>query len=43
MLSGLSFRSAFVFSINLLILFGSPLAPFLLAEAKIVPRTIFKN
>ena len=36
MLSGLSFRSTFVFSINSLILFGFPLASFHLAEGKTI-------
>ena len=43
MLSGLSFRSAFVLSINSLILFGFPLTSFHLAEANLVPRTILKK
>ena len=43
MLSALSFRSAFVFSINSLILSGFPLTPFHLAEANLVPRAILKN
>ena len=38
MLSGLSLRSAFVFSINSLILPGFPLTSFHLAEANLVPR-----
>ena len=42
MLSGLSFRSAFVFSINSLILTGFLLTSFHLAEANL-PRAIFKN
>ena len=43
MLSGLSFRSAFAFSINSLILSGFPLTFFHLAEANLVPRAILKN
>ena len=43
MLSGLSFRSAFVFSINPLILAGFPLTSFHLAEDSFVPKTILKN
>ena len=44
MLSGLSFRSAFVFSINsILILSGFPLTSLHLAEANLVPRAILKN
>ena len=43
MLSGLSFMSTFVFSINSLILYGFPLTSFHLTEANLVPRTILKN
>ena len=43
MLSGLSFRSAFVFSINSLILSGFPLTFIHLAETNLVPRAILKN
>ena len=43
MLSGLSFSSAFVFSINSLIFFGFPLTSCHLAEASIVPRAILKK
>ena len=44
MFSGLSFRSAFVFSINsILILSGFPLTSLYLAEANLVPRAILKN
>ena len=43
MLSGLSFRSAFIFSINSLILSGFPLTSYHLAEANLVPRAISKN
>ena len=42
MLSGLSFRSPFVFSINSLILSGVPLTFFHLVEANLVPRSILK-
>ena len=42
-LSGLSFRSAFVFSINLLILSGFQLTSFHLDEANLVPVAILKN
>ena len=42
MLSGLFFRSAFVFSINLLILPNFPLTSFHLAEGSVVPRAILK-
>ena len=38
MLSGLSFRSAFIFSINPLILPAFPLTSFHLAEANLVPK-----
>ena len=43
MLSCLSFRLVFVFSINSLILSGFPLTSFHLAEANLVPRAILKN
>ena len=43
MLSGLSFRSAFVFSINSLILSVSPFTSIHLAKANLVPRAILKN
>ena len=43
MLSGLSFRSVFVFSINSLILSGFPLTSFYLVKANLVPRAILKN
>ena len=43
MLSRLSFRSAFVFTINSLILSGFPLTFFHLAEGNLVPGAIFKN
>ena len=43
MLSGLSFSSAFVFSINSLIFSGFPLTSCHLAEASIVPRAILKK
>ena len=43
MLSGLSFWSAFVLSINLLILPGFPLTFIHLAEANLVPGAILKN
>ena len=43
MLSGLSFRSAFVFSTSSLILYGFPLTFFRLAEANLVPRAILKK
>ena len=45
MLSGLSVSSslAFVFNINSLILSGFPLISFHLAEANLVPRTVFKK
>ena len=43
MLSGLSFRSAFVFSASSLILYGFPLTFFRLAEANLVPRAILKK
>ena len=42
-MSGLSFRSALVFSINSLILPGFPLTSFHLAEANLIPRSILKN
>ena len=40
MLLGLPFRSAFIFSINSLILSGFTLSSFHLAEANLVPRAI---
>ena len=43
MLSGLFFSSAFVFSINSLILSGFPWASFHLVEADVIPRAILKN
>ena len=43
MLSGLSFRSSFVFRINSLILYDFPLNPYHLTEAKLVPRAIKKK
>ena len=43
MLSGLSFKSAFVFRIHSLILSGFPLNSFYLAEANLVPRAILKK
>ena len=43
MVSGLSFKSAFVFSINSLILPGFPLTSFHLTEANLFPRAILKN
>ena len=43
MVSGLSFRSVFVFSISSLILSGFPLTFFHLAEASLVPKAIFKK
>ena len=43
MLSGLSFRSVFVFSISSLISSGFLLTSFHLAEADLVPRVILKN
>ena len=43
MLLGLSFRSAFVFSINSLILSRFPFNFFYLAEANLVLRAILKN
>ena len=43
MLSGLSFRSAFVSSINSLILSGFPLTSFHLAEANLIPRAILES
>ena len=43
MLSCLSFRLVFVFSIDSLILSGFPLTSFHLAEANLVPRAILKN
>ena len=43
MLSGLSFKSALVFSINSLILSGFPLISFHLAKANLAPRAILKN
>ena len=43
MLSGLSFRSAFVLSIDSLILSGFYLTFIHLAEPNIVPRAILKN
>ena len=42
-LSGLSFRSAFVFSINSLILSGIQLTSFHLADADLIPIAILKN
>ena len=42
-LSGLSFRSAFVSSINSLILSGVPLISFHFPEVSLVPRGILKN
>ena len=42
MLSGLSFRSVFVFGINSLILSGFRLTSFHLAEANLVSRAILK-
>ena len=43
MLSGLSFKSALVFSINSLILSGFPLISFHLAKANLVPKAILKK
>ena len=43
MLSGLSFRSAFVFSTSSLILYGFPLTFFRLAEANLIPRALLKK
>ena len=43
MLSGLSFSSALVLSINSLILSGFPLTFIPLAEVSLVPRAILKN
>ena len=43
MLSGPSVRSAFVLSINLLVLSGFPLTSFRLSDANLVPRAILKN
>ena len=43
MLSGLSFRSAFVFGINSLIFSGFPLTSFHLAETNLAPRAILKR
>ena len=40
---GLSFRSAFVLSINSLILFDFLLTSFHLVEANLVPKAILKN
>ena len=43
MLSGLSLRSAFVFSMNSLILSGFLLTSFHLVEANHVPKAVLKN
>ena len=43
MLSGLSSKSAIVFSINSVIMSGFLLTSFHLAEANLVPRAILKN
>ena len=43
MLSGLSFRSAFVLSINSLILAAYPLTFIRLAKVNLVPRAILEN
>ena len=43
MLSGLSFRSTFVYNINSLVFSGFPFTSFHLAEASLVPIAILKN